>query len=133
MTDQHCWQGNSSRIFILGKDRAFQFLEDTQLLNNDAIIVLMVSHDLLLLDLEVRPISPISIIDSRKIARSAVMNKAAGVILAEIYRNTRPWPSLNIEAEGLQQELLNHGLALIDVLVFESKHVRSRAFPAQTT
>jgi hypothetical protein len=60
------------------------------------------------------------------------MKNAAGIILAEVYRDARPWPSPNIEAKLLQQELLNHGLELIDVLVFEQGHVRSRAFPVQT-
>jgi hypothetical protein len=119
-----------SKIPISSKTLALLCLEDLDLLSHDAIIALMVSEDLLLFGLEVRPFSPLSIIEAQGIARSAMKNKSAGVILAEVYRHSCPWPSPNIGAALLQQELRNRGLELIDILVFERKCVRSRGFPS---
>jgi hypothetical protein len=130
MTQEHVRYFEVSKIPVTNKTLVLRYLENLDLLGRDAIITLMVSEELLLLGLEVRPFSPLNLIEAQVIARRAIINKSAGVILAEVYRDSRPWPSQKIETALLQQELRNCGLALIDVLVFEQKCVRSRAFPS---
>jgi hypothetical protein len=132
MTDKQVHYFEPSDVLVSSKTEALRCLEHLDLLRDDAIIAFIVSEDLRLLGLEVRLFSPLSLIDARRITRSAIQKRAAGVILGEVYRHACPWPSRNIEVEILQQELLSNGLELIDVLVLDQKHVRSRAFPIET-